>query len=175
MIHSPYIRKPASVQSVMLAVLLALLPAIAAYVWQVAEVVVVNLLIATVTALAAEALMLAARKRPVGPALTPTFTGDVPTSVEIGAPGSPVAGESFGGATTASGVWYTGTDFPAQYRDTFFHAELAVGEIRNMRFDAQDQPTEASLFEDGAGYPTMLATSPMSSTVSTIPLHCGKA
>ncbi len=70
MIHSPYIRKPASVQSVMLAVLLALLPGIAAYVWQVAEVVVVNLLIATVTALAAEALMLAARRRPIAPALS---------------------------------------------------------------------------------------------------------
>ena len=70
MIHSPYIRKPASVQSVMLAVLLALLPGVAAYVWQIAEVVVVNLLIATVTALAAEALMLTLRGRPVGPALS---------------------------------------------------------------------------------------------------------
>jgi len=70
MIHSPYIRKPASVQRVMFAVLLALLPGVAAYVWQVAEVVVVNLLLATVTALAAEALMLALRKRPVAPALS---------------------------------------------------------------------------------------------------------
>jgi len=70
MFQSPYIRKPASVQSVMLAVLLALLPGIAAYVWQIAAVVVVNLLIATVTALAAEAAMLAARRRPIAPALS---------------------------------------------------------------------------------------------------------
>ena len=70
MIHSPYIRKPASVQSVMLAVLLALLPGVTAYVMQVAAVVVVNLLIATVTALVAEALILTLRKRPIAPALS---------------------------------------------------------------------------------------------------------
>jgi electron transport complex protein RnfD len=70
MIHSPYIRKPASVQSVMLAVLIALLPGIAAYVWQVAAVVLVNLVIATITALLAEALMLKVRGRPLAPALS---------------------------------------------------------------------------------------------------------
>lgn len=70
MIHSPYIRKQASVQKVMLAVLIALLPGIAAYVWQVAEVVLVNLLIATVTALIAEAAVLRIRRRPVMPALS---------------------------------------------------------------------------------------------------------
>jgi electron transport complex protein RnfD len=70
MIHSPYIRKPASVQSVMLSVLLALLPGVAAYMSQVASGIAVNLLIATVTALAAEAAVLRLRKRPVGPALS---------------------------------------------------------------------------------------------------------
>lgn len=70
MIHSPYIRKQASVQKVMLAVLIALLPGIAAYVWQVAEVVLVNLLIATVAALVAEAVVLKVRGRPVLPALS---------------------------------------------------------------------------------------------------------
>lgn len=70
MIHSPYVRKPASVQSVMLAVLIALIPGIAAYVWQVAAVVLVNLLIATLTALIAEAVMLKVRSRPLAPALS---------------------------------------------------------------------------------------------------------
>lgn len=70
MIHSPYIRKQASVQKVMLAVLIALVPGIAAYVWQVAEVVLVNLLIATVAALVAEAAVLKVRGRPVLTALS---------------------------------------------------------------------------------------------------------
>lgn len=65
MIHSPYIRKPASVSSVMLTVLLALTPGIAMYVWQVGAGILVNLVIATLVALAAEALVLKLRGRPV--------------------------------------------------------------------------------------------------------------
>ncbi|MCL2644401.1 MAG: RnfABCDGE type electron transport complex subunit D [Betaproteobacteria bacterium] len=62
---SPHIRQPASVQRVMMTVLVALLPGIAAYVWQVGAGILVNLVIATVTALAAEALVLKLRKRPL--------------------------------------------------------------------------------------------------------------
>lgn len=70
MIHSPYIRKPASVQRVMGTVLLALTPGIAAYASKVGAGILVNLAIATITALAAEALMLTLRKRPIGIAIT---------------------------------------------------------------------------------------------------------
>ncbi|MDO9598149.1 MAG: RnfABCDGE type electron transport complex subunit D, partial [Azoarcus sp.] len=70
MIHSPYIRKPASVQRVMFTVLLALLPGIAAYVWQIGAGILVNLAIASVTAVVAEALILALRKRPVAIGIT---------------------------------------------------------------------------------------------------------
>lgn len=59
-------RKPASVQVIMFKVLLALLPGIAAYVWFFGAGILVCLAIATATALAAEALMLKARGRPVG-------------------------------------------------------------------------------------------------------------
>ncbi|MBR0565001.1 RnfABCDGE type electron transport complex subunit D [Azoarcus sp. L1K30] len=65
MIHSPYIRKPASVQRVMFNVLLALVPGIAAYVWQIGAGILVNIAIATLTAVAAEVIMLSLRKRPV--------------------------------------------------------------------------------------------------------------
>ena len=64
--NSPYIRKPASVQSVMLRVLLALVPGIAAYVWFFGAGILVNLVIASVAAIAGEAAMLLARGRPVG-------------------------------------------------------------------------------------------------------------
>jgi electron transport complex protein RnfD len=49
----------------MITVLVALLPGIAAYVWQVGAGILVNLAIATAAALAAEALMLRLRKRPL--------------------------------------------------------------------------------------------------------------
>ena len=64
--NSPYIRTPASVQTVMLKVLLALLPGIAAYVWLFGAGVLVNLVIASLAALLGEALMLKARSRPLG-------------------------------------------------------------------------------------------------------------
>jgi electron transport complex protein RnfD len=60
---SPHIRQPASVQRVMMTVLAALLPGIAAYVWQVGAGILVNIAIASVTALASEALVLRLRKR----------------------------------------------------------------------------------------------------------------
>lgn len=65
MLHnSPYVRKPASVTIVMLKVLLALIPGIAAYVWQFGPDILSRLLIATLTALACEAAMLKLRGKP---------------------------------------------------------------------------------------------------------------
>jgi electron transport complex protein RnfD len=69
MTRSPYIVEKTSVSIVMLKVLLALLPGIAAYVWVYGGGILVTLAIASVTALAAEALMLRLRERPVMPFL----------------------------------------------------------------------------------------------------------
>ncbi len=63
--NSPYFRKPSSVRSVMLRVLLALLPGIAAYVWFFGAAVLVQIAIASVAALAAEAAMLHLRGKPL--------------------------------------------------------------------------------------------------------------
>jgi Na+-translocating ferredoxin:NAD+ oxidoreductase subunit D len=64
--NSPYVRAQTSVTQVMLKVLLALVPAIAVYVWQFGIGVVVQLVLATATALIAEALLLKLRGRPLG-------------------------------------------------------------------------------------------------------------
>ena len=61
MINSPFVRKSASVQQVMLKVLLALVPGIAAYVWFFGAGILVQLAIASAAALAGEAAMLAIR------------------------------------------------------------------------------------------------------------------
>lgn len=63
--NSPYSLKPASVQSVMLRVLLALLPGIAAYVWFFGPAILLQIAITSVTALAAEALILSMRRKPL--------------------------------------------------------------------------------------------------------------
>ena len=91
-----------------------------------------------------------------GPARSKTFSGSVLTPVTIGAAGSPVAGVSFGGNASTGGVWYTGTAFPAQYQNTYFHADYGAGWIRNFGFDENDQPTRVDFeplhepFHDGA-------------------------
>jgi electron transport complex protein RnfD len=62
----PYLLKNASVQRVMLQVLAALVPGVAAYVWIFGPVILVQLALATATALAAEAAMLKLRDKPLG-------------------------------------------------------------------------------------------------------------
>jgi electron transport complex protein RnfD len=61
----PYLLKNASVQRVMLQVIAALVPGIAAYVWIFGPVILVQLALATATALAAEAAMLKLRDKPL--------------------------------------------------------------------------------------------------------------
>ncbi|OGS90190.1 MAG: electron transport complex subunit RsxD [Gallionellales bacterium GWA2_60_18] len=66
---SPFISKPDTVAQIMFRVLLALLPAVALYVWNYGPAVLVSIALASVTALATEAVMLKLRQRPVAPFL----------------------------------------------------------------------------------------------------------
>jgi Na+-translocating ferredoxin:NAD+ oxidoreductase subunit D len=68
--RSPYISDAPSVSTIMLKVLLALVPGIAAYVWIFGGGILVTIALATATALAAEAFMLKIRRRPIAPFLS---------------------------------------------------------------------------------------------------------
>jgi electron transport complex protein RnfD len=63
--NSPFFRQPASVRSVMLRVLAALIPGIAVYVWFFGATILVQILLASIAALAGEAAMLKLRGKPV--------------------------------------------------------------------------------------------------------------
>ncbi|HAF43587.1 MAG TPA: electron transport complex subunit RsxD [Gallionellaceae bacterium] len=67
---SPFISTPASVSQIMLHVLVALIPGIALYVWYFGPAILVSITLASVTALATEAVMLKLRKRPLRPFLS---------------------------------------------------------------------------------------------------------
>ena len=67
----PYLSQNVSVRRVMLQVLAALLPAIAAYVWLIGPIILVQIAIATAASLLAEAFMLSLLKKPLG-----LFLGD---------------------------------------------------------------------------------------------------
>ena len=68
--RSPYISDAPSVGAIMLKVLLALVPGVVAYVWVFGGGILVTIALASATALAAEAVMLKIRKRPIQPFLT---------------------------------------------------------------------------------------------------------
>lgn len=69
MLSSPFISKPDNVAQIMLKVLLALIPGIALYVWYFGAAILVSIMLASITALATEALMLKLRDRPIMPFL----------------------------------------------------------------------------------------------------------
>ena len=67
---SPFITQPSSVSQIMLRVLLALIPGIALYVWYFGPAILVSIALASLTALATEAVMLKLRNRPIKPFLS---------------------------------------------------------------------------------------------------------
>jgi electron transport complex protein RnfD len=67
---SPFAHGPNNVATVMLQVVYALIPAVAVHVWLFGPGILFNIVIASAVALASEAAVLAARARPVAPALT---------------------------------------------------------------------------------------------------------
>jgi len=69
-LSSPYLKPLNHVSKMMLHVLLALLPALCAYVWYFGWGIVINLLITVITALICEAWMLKLRKKPIGSGLS---------------------------------------------------------------------------------------------------------
>lgn len=69
MLSSPFISKPDNVSQIMLKVLLALIPGIALYVLYFGPAILISITLASITALATEAIMLKLRNRPVMPFL----------------------------------------------------------------------------------------------------------
>jgi electron transport complex protein RnfD len=67
---SPFITTPTSVSQIMLRVLLSLIPGIALYVWYFGPAILVSITLASITALATEAVMLKLRNRPLKPFLS---------------------------------------------------------------------------------------------------------
>ncbi|MFN0130643.1 MAG: PA14 domain-containing protein, partial [Verrucomicrobiales bacterium] len=81
------------------------------------------------------------------------------TTQRFGASGTTVPGPNFSGNCSIGGVWYTGTDFPEEWRNTYFHADFGAKWIRAFTMDANHFVTEQRWFiTDGSI--TGLATHP---------------
>jgi glucose/arabinose dehydrogenase len=84
-----------------------------------------------------------------GPARTGTFNGAAAAVIDIGTPGAPLAGVQFGGDCSTGGVWYSGIDFPAAYRHSYYFADYVHGWIRQVVCDALGAPIEVRPFAEG--------------------------
>ena len=83
------------------------------------------------------------------------------TAINVGAAGSPVSGSMFPGNCSIGGVWYTGSDFPAQYKNTYFHADFGANWIKSFVFDANNKPVSVADFLTGGGGIVAVATHPI--------------
>jgi glucose/arabinose dehydrogenase len=95
-----------------------------------------------------------------GPSRVGIFSGGVASTINIGAAGSPVSGPQFGGNCSIGGTWYTGTAFPAAYRNTYFHGELGNTWIKSFNFDANNKLVSVQNFADNAGAVVFIAAHP---------------
>ena len=87
------------------------------------------------------------------------------TTIDIDAPGSPVAGDRFGGNASTGGVFYTGGSYPAQYQGKYFHGDYGAGWIRVIGFDAANKATNVLRFVDAGRAPVCFATHPVTGDV----------
>jgi len=99
--------------------------------------------------------------RPSGPARVATYSGNNATTVNIGAGGSPVSGAAFGGNCSMGGVWYTGTSYPVQYRNTYFHMDYGKQWIRSFAFDNNNKTTGVQSFMTNGGELVGMAAHPV--------------
>lgn len=96
-----------------------------------------------------------------GGSRTGTFVGEDAAVAMIGAPGSPVSGPQFNGSSPTGGVWYTGTDFPEVYRNTYFFGDYGAAWIKNASFDNANDPKEVRHFKSNNATVVCFATNPV--------------
>jgi hypothetical protein len=95
-----------------------------------------------------------------GPSRVGTFSGGVASTANIGAGGAPVSGPQFGGNCSIGGTWYTGTAFPAQYRNSYFQGDLGNTWIKCFSFDSSNTLYAVQDFANNAGAVVCVAAHP---------------
>ena len=95
-----------------------------------------------------------------GPSRTGMFSGNTATTTNLGAGGAPVSGSQFGGSAATGGVFYPYSDFPAQYRNTYFFGDYVGGWIRSLTVNGSNQPSAVTNFVPSGAVPVAFAVSP---------------
>ena len=86
--------------------------------------------------------------------------GGNPTYATMGT-GTPVPGPDFAGNTSTGGTWYTATDFPPEWQNTYFHGDYGAGWIKSFGFDSNNQLQNVVDFLEPGHSVTFVATNPV--------------
>ena len=101
---------------------------------------------------------------------TPVFDGaGNATVVGIGSSGSPVSGTAFRGNCSVGGAWYDGENFPAGYRNKYFHADWGQQIIKLISFDTNNRPVAVSGFASNTGPVVCIVQHPLDGSLYYIP------
>ncbi len=101
-------------------------------------------------------------------ARVPIYNGNNASACVIGTMGCPTAGVSFVGHSITGGIWYTGTDFPPEYQNTYFVGDFTFRWIKNLVMNIDEDTGEETVAEvreflppPDAGFVVAMATSPV--------------
>ncbi|MEO0896710.1 MAG: DUF2341 domain-containing protein [Bacteroidota bacterium] len=91
--------------------------------------------------------------------------------------GADVPGPAFNGNCSIGGAWYTGTDFPLEYQNSYFHGDYGNGWVRRIDFDANDEIQEVHDFLSGLGGNSVVVqgTSPVEGSLYYIQYNGGNS
>jgi glucose/arabinose dehydrogenase len=97
-------------------------------------------------------------------ARAPTYTGPNATLCQVGSPGC-VTGGNFVGRSSTGGTFYTGTSYPPEYRNTYFHADWSGNWIYNFVFDDADRLLEIRPFAPNIPYVVHMTVHPITGDI----------
>ncbi len=76
------------------------------------------------------------------------YDGTSATAELLGVAGASVQGTAFSGSCSTGGSWYTGTLYPAEYQNHYYHGDFVESWIRRVSVDSEDRATEVLSFVD---------------------------
>jgi len=90
------------------------------------------------------------------------YVGNNSNYLDIGVPGSPVQGEPAVAFSITGGVWYTGTQYPTQFQNTYVAADFVTGWMKSIVMGPEERPTAVQNFMAAGSAAVSMATDPIS-------------
>lgn len=99
------------------------------------------------------------------PVRAATFQGNDAAGVLVQDSHSPIQSGQFDGHAACGGFWYTGTQFPPEYRNTFYFADFVSGWIKMVDILPDGTVTRIRPFADNLGAVVNLSMNPADGTL----------